>query len=85
MSYIDNGALPETIEELLRSLIGERTTIIFESGKFLKNVRIITVVGELVVVDFFRCGVIFIRISCICAVKAECTDILENILRDSDY
>lgn len=82
MNNFDSNSLPTSITELLRSLIGERVTIILESGE-IERIRIIAVSGDLLVAEFFRCSIKFVRIDCICAVRAECTDILENILRSN--
>jgi hypothetical protein len=68
------------IRRILRALIGRRVVIILESGERL-FVRI-EAVRDNQVIAACDCRVIFIDIECICAVIAECPEVLRTILRE---
>lgn len=68
------------IKETLENLIGRRVGIILESGERL-FVRI-EAVRDNQVIAACDCKVIFIDIECICAVIAECPEVLRTILRE---
>ena len=68
------------IRRILEALVGRRVVIILESGERL-FVRI-EAVRDNQVIAACDCRVIFINIECICAVIAECPEVLRTILRE---
>lgn len=68
------------IKETLEALIGRRVIIVLESGERL-FVQIEAVRDNLLIAAC-RCKIIFIDIDCICAVIAECPEVLRTFLRE---
>lgn len=68
------------IKETLENLIGKRVVIILDSGERLFVV--IEAVRDNLVIAACGCRVIFINIDCICAVIAECPEVLRTFLRE---
>lgn len=70
---------PDSIKELLKKLAKECVIITYKGGH-KEKVRIECVSGNLLVAKEGGCLFRFIDIDCICAVTAECYDVLEGIL-----
>lgn len=68
------------IRVILEDLIGRRVIIVLESGERLL-VRI-EAVRDNVLIAAIGCRIIFINIDCICAVIAECPEVLRTFLRE---
>lgn len=62
--------------DLLRRLKGERVLLILESGD-REWVKVVAVIGEVLVATLDR-KFIFIDCDCICAVVADCLDLLSE-------
>ncbi len=70
----ENQCIPETICDILKKLEGERVIIILESGD-KELVKVVAVVGNLLVSTIDR-KFKFVDCDCICAVIADCLDVI---------
>jgi len=69
--------VPENICDILRRLEGEKVVIILESGE-KEVVRVVRVVGDVLVAKLLDRRFIFVDCECICAVIADCLDVLSE-------
>jgi len=69
--------VPENICDILRRLEGEKVVIILESGE-KEVVRVVRVVGDVLVAKLLDRRFIFVDCDCICAVIADCLDVLSE-------
>jgi len=67
--------VPENICDILRSLEGEKVVIVFESGE-KELVKVVRLVGDILVAKLLERKFIFVDCDCICAVIADCFDVL---------
>jgi len=69
--------VPENICDILRRLEGEKVVVVLESGE-KEVVRVVRVVGDILVAKLLDRRFIFIDCDCICAVIADCLDVLSE-------
>ncbi len=71
---MDAPRIPENLCGILRELEKQKVVLLLESGDRLE-VKILAVVDEIVIASTDR-RIVFIACNCICAVFADCTDLL---------
>jgi len=69
--------VPENICDILRRLEHQKVVIVLESGE-KEVVKVVRVVGDVLVAKLLDRRFIFVDCECICAVIADCLDVLSE-------
>jgi len=76
---VSDSYLPQTICDVLKKLVGEKVILILESGD-KELVKIVAVKGDVLVATTDR-RFKFVNCDCICAVIADCLDVISERFR----
>lgn len=76
---MSDSYLPQTICDVLKKLVGEKVILILESGD-KELVKIVAVKGDVLVATTDR-RFKFVNCDCICAVIADCLDVISERFR----